>query len=164
MIIYSLRYFCYVLICCLLCSVVPDSVYSPVALTSSYVFGNKSRKNRGQKNAPEAHIFYLRIPFWLLRAVIIYSPSSWMFLVSSSGISSFFFFSLDTLRKHIRTFITHFFFNSIELDYLNAPSHVSSFFFFLSLSLFFFYFSLPTKTVRLQLTASQFLHRCRQNS
>lgn len=162
MIIYNLRYFSYVLICCRLCSVVPDSVYSPVALTSSYVFGNKSR---GGRRMPQKHTYstsaYLSGCYALLLFTARPAGCFWShpleFLLP-------FFFSLDTLRKHIRTFITHFFFNSIELDYLNAPSHVSSFFFFLSLSLFFFYFSLPTRTVRLQLTASQFLHRCRQNS
>ena len=99
-------------------------------------FGNKKNPKKGQKNAPEAHIFYLCIPSWLLRAVIIYSPSSWMFLVSSSG-TFFFFFIRHPAQAH-KNFCHTLFFNSIELDYLNAPSHVSSFFFSLSLSFFFF--------------------------
>lgn len=87
---------------------------------------------------------------WLLCTVIIYSPSSWMVLALPLEL-----FAIINPEQHIRTFVTHFF-NPIELNNLNRPLYVS-FFFLLS-------FSLPIKTVLPELTASQFLDRCWQNS
>ena len=137
-IIYNLKYLSYVLICCLLCSVVPASVYSPVVLTSLYVSAIKNPQKRAEECPRSTHILPLHT-FLVATRCYYLQPVQ----LDVSGLfhwNFFFFFFIRHPAQAHKNFCHTLFFNSIELDYLNAPSHVSSFSLSLSLSLSFFFF------------------------
>ena len=135
-IIYNLKYLSYVLICCLLCSVVPASVYSPVVLTSLYVSAINPPQKRAEECPRSTHILPLHT-FLVATRCYYLQPVQ----LDVSGLFHwnffFFFFSSDTLRKHIRTFVTHSSLTPLSWITSTRP-RMSLLFFSLSLSFFFF--------------------------
>ena len=102
-------------------------------------FGNKNPPKKGRR-MPQKHTYstsaYLPGCYALLLFTARPAGCFWSLPLE---LFFFFFFIRHPAQAH-KNFCHTLFFNSIELDYLNAPSHVSSFFLSLSLSLSFFFF------------------------